>query len=80
MPQEGSNNLTLNWNEGNNKKKIEMKQRTSIFQLKNIKNLIALKTELININKLASNTKKKTKKTKKKTLKVMFFFLSFNVP
>ena len=78
MPQEGSNNLTLNWNEGNNKKKkFKMKQRTSIFQLKNIKNLITLKTELININKLASNVPKKTKKKQQKNIKNNVFFPFF---
>ena len=47
------------------------KKRTSMFQLKNIKNLITLKKELININKLASNTKKqKNKKQKKKKKKL----------
>ena len=34
-----------------------------MFQLRNIKNLVTLKTELININKLASNVRKKNIKS-----------------
>ena len=37
-----------------------------MFQLRNIKNLVTLKTELININKLASKVPEKKKEKKEK--------------